>query len=187
LRTAGALVVALVGALVTGCGDAGQTSGAGVPECEASGELVTIAQAVPTATFVPCIEALPVGWSFGDMEVRDGRASFTLSNDRAGVRSVEVTLEATCDTSDATELSGSGRPHRFLRVDELSTRRRGAWLHRFPGGCVTYGFSVPTDTYDFDAFNVELETALGFFSRRTIAADVMRRYGAELDGSTAAT
>ena len=187
MRVPGAVVVGLVGALLAGCGDEGETSGAGVPECEASGELVTIAQAVPTATFVPCIEELPVGWSFGDMEVRDGRASFSLSNDRAGVRSVVVTLEESCDTSGATELSGSGRPGRFLRLDQLATRRRGAWLHRFPGGCVTYGFSVPTDTYDFDAFNVELESALGFFSRRTIAADVMRRYGAELDGSTAAT
>ena len=187
MRPGRALVLALAGSLAAGCGGEGLVAEAGVPECEPSGELVAIAQAVPTATFVPCIEEFPVGWSFGGMDVRDGHASFSLSNDRAGVRSVEVTLDETCDTSGATELSSAGRPRRYLRVDELAARRRGAWLHRFAGGCVTYGFSVPTDTYDFDAFNVELEAALGFFSRREIAADVRRRYGTELEGTPAAT
>lgn len=181
MRRGRALVPALVCGLLAGCGGDGVAAEAGVPECEPSGELVAIAQAVPTATFVPCIEEFPVGWSFGGMEVRNGHASFSLSNDRAGVRSVEVTLDETCDTSGATELSSTGRPRRYLRVDELAARRRGAWLHRFAGGCVTYAFSVPTDTYDFDAFNVELEAAMGFFSRREIAADVRRRYDTELD------
>ena len=187
MRPGQGLALVLVGALVAGCGSDGFAAEAGVPECEPSGELVAIAQAVPSATFVPCIEEFPVGWSFGGMDVRDGHATFSLSNDRAGVRSVEVTLAETCDTSGATELSSAGRPRRFLRVDELAARRRGAWLHRFVGGCVTYGFSVPTDTYDFDAFNVELEAALGFFSRREIATDVRRRYGTELDAASTGT
>ena len=187
MRPVRAQALVLVGVLLAGCGGDGVAAEAGVPECEPSGELVAIAQAVPSAAFVPCIEEFPVGWSFGGMDVRNGRASFSLSNDRAGVRSVEVTLDETCDTSGATELSSAGRPRRFLRVDELAARRRGAWLHRFAGGCVTYGFSVPTGTYDFDAFNVELEAALGFFSRREIAADVRRRYGTELDGTSTGT
>ena len=40
---------------------------------------------------------------------------------------------------------------------------------------------MPKGRYDFDAFNVELDAALDFFDRSTIAAEVADRYGARLD------
>lgn len=173
-----ALAVALVGA---GCG-VDLSARQGVPECEPSGELVLIAQSVPSARHVPCIGTLPIGWDFSGMDVRRGRARFWLGNDRAGARAVRVTLAATCDTSGATELL-SDRPstRRFLRLDQLAVRNVGAWLHTFEGGCVTYDFAVPKSSYDFDAFNVELDAALDFFARDDIAAEVGERYDATLD------
>ena len=42
------------------------------------------AQAVPTASLVPCVRALPVGWSFGNVAVNDGRSVIALNHDRAG-------------------------------------------------------------------------------------------------------
>lgn len=170
-----------------GC-SGGLASTASVPECEPSGELVTIAQAVPTARFVPCIATFPVGWSFGEMDVREGRARYWLRNDRVGPRAVRVTLEPSCDTAGATELPSPGRSvRRWLRLDELDTVSRGAWLHEFQGGCVTHDFVVPRASYDFDAFNVELDTTLDLFSRRVIAEEVDRRYDAELDEGPASS
>lgn len=181
MRRRWAVLLAVVAVVPTGCGGT-FVAEAGVPECEASGELVAIAQAVPTARFVPCIEDFPVGWTFGGMDVRKGRASFWLDNDRVGPHSVQVTLEEACDTTGATALPPLGRgAQRSLRVDELDARSRGAWLHQYNGGCVTWDFEVPSGVYDFDAFNVELETALDFFPRSSIADEVRRRYGADLD------
>ena len=170
--------------VVSGCGT-DLSAREGVPECEPSGELVVIAQAVPSAGHVPCIEMLPIGWDFAGMDVRRGRARFWLGNDRAGARAVRVTLESTCDTSTATELpSDHPSTQRFLRLDQLGSRNTGAWLHTFDGGCTTYDFAVPERSYDFDAFNVELHAALDFFPRGDIAAEVLDRFDAELDPAT---
>lgn len=171
----------LAAVALPGC-DAGLTTTTGVPACEPSGELVTIAQAVPTARFVPCIRSFPVGWSFGGMEIEDGEASFWLRNDRVGPRAARVTLTPSCDTTGATRVpSDGGATRRSLRIDELGTRDRGTWLHEFSGGCVTFAFSVREGTYDLDRFNVELDDAIDLFPRAALAEEVERRYGAELD------
>ena len=39
--------------------------------------LLLMAQSVPTAALVPCVEILPVGWTLGDVLVGDGRSRFT--------------------------------------------------------------------------------------------------------------
>ena len=172
---------ALLPLVLAGCG-ADLSAREGVPECEPSGELVLIAQAVPSAEQVPCIASLPIGWDFAGMDVRRGRARFWLGNDRVGPRAVRVTLQATCDTAPATELpSDDPETRRFLRLDQLAARNTGAWLHTFDGGCTSYDFAVPKRSYDFDAFNVELHAALDFFARDDIADEVLDRFDAELD------
>ncbi|MEX2658471.1 MAG: hypothetical protein WD232_02150 [Acidimicrobiales bacterium] len=181
MTRARAVAVAAAAILLAGCGGDIATS-AGVPDCEPSGELVTIAQAVPSARFVPCIETFPIGWSFGEMELRDGRARFWLRNDRVGRQAVRVTLAARCDTSGSTEAPAPDEDiRRSLRVDDLDTHSRGTWLHEFEGGCVSYDFAVPRGRYDFDAFEVELDAALDFISRAALAREVERRYDTELD------
>src|SRR4029450_12853939 len=59
------------------------------PYCEYRGEpgtqfVVLMAQAVPSASRLPCIELLPPGWTVGDVFVRNGRARFALNSDRGG-------------------------------------------------------------------------------------------------------
>ncbi len=181
-------VVALAVAMVAGTAGCGTdlAARAGIPECQPSGELVLIAQAVPSASLVPCIDTLPIGWSFGGMDVRRGRSRFWLGNDRAGPRAVRVTLQSSCDTSGATELPPTrARTERFLRLDRLEPRSSGAWFHRFDGGCVTYDFVVPKGSYDFDSFNVEIDAALDLFERDEIADEVVDRYEAPLDAAGA--
>jgi tRNA A-37 threonylcarbamoyl transferase component Bud32 len=72
-----------------------------------------MAQAVPTATAVPCIRDLPEGWNFAGADVRDGEATFALSVGMSEAPLVAVTLAASCDTSNA-------RP---VPTDEAGTER----------------------------------------------------------------
>ena len=55
------------------------------------------AQAVPSATLIPCILPLPGGWSYGGSQVRSGLAQFWLDSDRAGTHAAEVRLTRACD------------------------------------------------------------------------------------------
>jgi hypothetical protein len=118
------------------------------PACEYRDEpgtpmTVLAAQAVPSATLLPCIDALPAGWSVSDVDIRNGHASFALDSDRAGDRAVTVVLERHCDVSEATRVP----------TDEPGTRRfeqigpvgpgigfTGTRFYLFEGGCSIYRF-----------------------------------------------
>ena len=41
------------------------------------------AQSVQSATLVPCVASLPVGWSLGNVYANSGRSGFTIDHDRA--------------------------------------------------------------------------------------------------------
>src|SRR5512132_3987076 len=72
------------------------------------GELfVLMAQSVPSATLIPCIEALPAGWAYGGSDVSNAVARFWLDSDRGGIQAVEVSLEASCPISGAVDVTNS--------------------------------------------------------------------------------
>lgn len=73
------------------------------PTCGTDDVMVLMAQAVPTASFVPCTTTVPMGWTAGGVGVQHGRAQFWLHSDRAGHRAVVVTLQQDCDTEGSTE------------------------------------------------------------------------------------
>ena len=115
------------------------------PTCRAQTVTVLMAQAVPTATAVPCIEALPTGLSFASAIAHNGEARFWLDSDRAGDRAVTVTLTGSCDTSSArpvpTDETGT---ERFDNDPAASSGGSGPdRFYRLPGGCVTYDYSAP--------------------------------------------
>ena len=63
------------------------------------------AQAVPTATLVPCVRTLPAAWMIANVTVNDGRSVITLGHDRAGDTPVEVTFRFSgdCDVTGTAE------------------------------------------------------------------------------------
>jgi hypothetical protein len=80
-----------------------------------------MAQSVPTASLVPCLQLLPVGWSVAEVAVNNGRSLITLNHDRGGKAALVVELTAACDPTVATEVTsehpggtplGAYRPHR---------------------------------------------------------------------------
>jgi hypothetical protein len=101
------------------------------------------AQAVPTATQIPCFFPLPVGWRYGESEVRSGLVRAWLDSDRAGDRAVELVLRQSCDVSRATRVQLKDAPPGLARYDEpLSLHPRSSISYfRFQGGCASYRFS----------------------------------------------
>src|SRR5829696_7005471 len=51
-----------------------------------------MAQSVPSASLVPCVQLLPVGWSVAEVAVNNGRSVITLDHDRAGTGAMRVEL-----------------------------------------------------------------------------------------------
>ena len=135
------------------------------PTCKAQNVTVLMAQAVPSATAVPCISSLPAGLSFGGATVHDGLARFWLDSDLAGGKAVMVTLTGTCDTSSARTVPTDDPAAE--RLDNTDTTASGGSrtdrFYRFPGGCVSYDFSFPAR--NAAELSADAEAALAFFPR----------------------
>jgi hypothetical protein len=153
------------------------------PTCKAQTVTVLMAQAVPTATAVPCIEALPAGLSFASAIARNGQATFWLDSDRAGNRAVTVTLAGSCDTSSARPAStDEAGTERFDANTAASSDGSGPdRFYRLPGGCVTYDYSIPALTDP--ALTASVDGALGFLARDDLVAYVHEQAGQPLCGA----
>jgi len=105
--------------------------------------VVLMAQAVASASRVPCLDTIPLDWHLSDVEVRDGSGRFWLGTDRDGDRLIEVALTASCSTGNATEIpSDQSGVRRMERVTELSPGYRGTSFYRFDGGCLSVRFQL---------------------------------------------
>lgn len=163
---AAALVLAVAPA---GCG--ADTSSTPMCSLDANfNALVLEAQAVPNADRVPCIRALPAGWSVLNTEIERGRARFALSSDRAGPRALQVTFSSRCDTSGATEIPSDERgTRRYERIEVVTPGFTGTRYYRFAGGCAAYRFEFEEEG---SALANEATLAVSFISRETLAEKV---------------
>jgi hypothetical protein len=178
-------VVAVVAAWVLLAGCAGIRSGSSFtearePSCRYQGRegtalMVLIAQAVPTASQLPCLELKPAGWSVRDVFVRNGRVRFTLDSDRVGQGAVQVVLQQFCSLGHVTRVpsdhSGTRRYQEVISI-EPGKRYRGAVYYLFPGGCVTYRLDFRSDEQARPLGEVTL--ALGFVARDTLRESISR-------------
>jgi len=146
---------------------------------------ILAAQAVPSATLIPCIKAFPVGWSYGGFFAESGTVRFWLDSDRAGIHAIQVELTPTCDTSGAVEVDdpGSGPGVRRLELPtSLEPRLTGSTFFTFTGGCVTM-------RYDFadgapSTLLLEARQAIELFPRKEAVA-LLAKDGALLCGAEA--
>ena len=144
------------------------------------------AQAVPSATLMPCANPLPGGWSVGGFEVRSGLARFWLDSDRAGARAAEVRLTSSCDVAGATQLPPMSRGWPPMQRYEAPTAQQPPATVRyylFTGGCATYrlAFSRQTAPELFD----QADQFLGFTTRSRYVNGVRIKQGLTLCGTGA--
>ncbi len=113
--------------------------GVSPPACGTGHSMILLAQAVPSAAMLPCIAALPSGWTADGADVGNGRAVFWLDSDQAGRRAVTITLTAACNTSGAVRIPsdqpGAARYERPLTLQPRFTLVR---MYTVAGGCVIY-------------------------------------------------
>jgi hypothetical protein len=160
-----ALAALLVGSSLAAC--AARYMADVAPDCRKAETLVLMAQSVPSAEQVPCIDALPAGWTFEDLNIRRGTSSFSLDSDRAGHRAIVVRLFASCPVGRATEIaSDEVGTRRFERVESVVGEYRGTRYYLFDGGCVTYRFDFSRRGL---ALVNEVSLAIGFISREKVA------------------
>jgi hypothetical protein len=143
--------------------------GVNPPACGAGHSMILSAQAVPSSALLPCIAALPSGWTAGGADVGNGRAAFWLDSDQAGRRAVTVTLTAACDTSGAQRIpSDQNGAERFERPLTLEPRFTLVRMYTFAGGCVSYRFSFVPGAAPSLAISVDEAVA---FEPRSVPAD----------------
>jgi len=108
-----------------------------------SNGVILMAQSVPSASWVPCLETMPLGWHFSTMDVERDAARFWLDSDRDGTHAIEVRLTESCNTDGATEIP-SDRPEmrRLERVTQVSPQYVGRRFYLFEGGCITVLFQL---------------------------------------------
>ena len=128
------------------------------PACGTGQAMQLMAQAVPTATRLPCVSSLPPGWSVGSAETIRGTATFEVGTDGGSGDPVTVTLTGSCpDPVEGTEQ---------IEID---------------GGCVTYRSTLRHPTVPSFASG----GGLSFTSRTDLITAVDAETGQVLCGALA--
>jgi tRNA A-37 threonylcarbamoyl transferase component Bud32 len=182
-------MLAVIAAAVFETGDAffpaARNLGVSAPSCGTGHSMILSAQAVPSSALLPCLAALPAGWSIGGADISSGHASLWLDSDRAGPRAVTVTLTAACDTTGARQIpSDQPGTRRFEQPLSLAPQFSDVRFYTFPGGCATYRFNFAPGASPVLA--VAAGSALSFQSRPVLVDFVRRTEGLALCGRGAA-
>ena len=180
------MAAALATLLLAGCAapvglETGHAPTCRTAEVTGSNPVVLMAQAVPTASLLPCIALLPTGWRYQrELDIRSGRASFLLGSDRAGPRAVRVLLTERCDVGGATEVpSDELGTHRYELVASVRGGYQGTRFYRFDGGCVAYQFQLTDQARAVPVSEASL--ALGFVTRSSLDIELRERTGQRLN------
>jgi hypothetical protein len=137
------------------------------------------AQAVPSASLVPCVRDLPVGWSLANVAVNDGRSIISLHHDRAGGQAMEARLTTGCEVAGVAE-QASAPPG--VRRYQLVTRQgpvfQAVRFDVFPGGCVISRIrAVPSSQTEVMGAVPDI---LGYVTRDQLSQALDRRSGGRL-------
>jgi hypothetical protein len=149
-------------------------------DCDHLEPLWLMAQSVPSASLIPCVQLVPAGWSVAEVAVNNGRSLITLDHERGGKAALVVQLTASCDLTGATEVT-SEQPgaRRYLRTDRTSPGFSATRAYVFSGGCVTQRFSAaaPSELRLSDTASTEL----GFITREQLSQALRQRTDGRLE------
>ena len=161
--------VLLPALLMAGCGPQTTQQVFDVPNCriDASGTMILMAQAVPTASQLPCIKDMPEGWSFGGIDVKSGLAQFWLDSDRAGMSALKVLLTASCRPTGTQIPSDQLGSSLYLKIRKLGNRYVADRIYLLARGCITYRLNFPNG--EKAVLTTDAITAIGQLSRRQLA------------------
>jgi tRNA A-37 threonylcarbamoyl transferase component Bud32 len=135
------------------------------PECDTGRTMQLMAQAVPSAARVPCVDELPLGWHTANSRIINGQGQFTVGIGEGASHPVTVTLTATCP--------GESTQPRETRTSTL-----------IEGGCVTLETTIPDDSTE-RVPSFEPGGGLSFVERSDLVATVEQEEDLTLCGAGA--
>jgi tRNA A-37 threonylcarbamoyl transferase component Bud32 len=144
--------------------------------CDDLEPLWLMAQSVPSASLVPCVQLRPVGWTVTRVTVNDGRSVITVDHDRAGKGAVVVELAAAsaCDLAEAKEVTSELREaRRYWHVDSNAPVFAATRFYVFSGGCVTARLTAPAGSRQ--QLITETSSAFGFTTRQELRRALSQR------------
>jgi hypothetical protein len=151
--------VAVVPILViaTGCAPSANEQ----PTCRSDPPTLLMAESVATASLIPCVDALPQGWTWHSFQADDASATFSLEQ-QDGDGALEVALVGACDVSgDGEPVQGFPSAERYRSVNDTATNV--TWTSTFPGGCArtSLTFSSRPEQTEVD----RMQRAISFIPR----------------------
>ena len=150
------------------------------PACNPSQALALMAQSVPQASFVPCIEDLASGWRSTSFKAVRGHSRFVLVPSAEGGRPVPVVLVPGCDVSGLPPTTPRAAGVRtFRRLESITPRYKGTLYDVFPGGCVTYNFDFARGPHI--ALTEEFQASVALMSRAELRFGLHKKLGLDLD------
>ena len=150
-----------------------------VPGCDSTRRLALLAQAVPGAAYVPCLEEVPEGWSAGGFDVGRGHARFTLRSDRATSRPVQVELVGECAAAGAVPAPPRAEGVRTaIDLTSIGPRFTGTLIDVFAGGCIRYRFDFPRGPHI--GLMEDLQASVGLVARRELRLEIEKDLGVDL-------
>jgi tRNA A-37 threonylcarbamoyl transferase component Bud32/membrane-associated phospholipid phosphatase len=147
--------------------------------CSDQEALWLMAQAVPTAAAVPCVQLDPAGWSLNDVKAGAGFASIVFDIVQPFQEAaVTVDLLPSCDLAGATEIS-SEQPaaRRYIRIDRSASPTRVTRVYTFEGGCISERFVSDLSP---ERLASDASSTFGFVTRSQLARDLSRRSAGRL-------
>jgi tRNA A-37 threonylcarbamoyl transferase component Bud32 len=136
------------------------------------------AQAVPSASLIPCMQALPAGWTVVGGTANNGRAEWIVDhNVTSGGTDEEqllISLTRSCDLSGTTEepRDASGVRH-YKRLSVGDDAFVATWIDVFEGGCASA--TTATTLSQWETLEVDLRAAWKYSTRAELAQVLQER------------
>ena len=125
-----------------------------------------------SATLIPCVRTLPVGWAFGAFETHEDTALFRLQADGGDGGIVDVELRPGCGDPVPGVVTETDEPGTEL-TQEIASRSpyRATWIYVFEGGCARYRIELGPETVAAEHLP-DLEDSLSFLERSELAREL---------------
>jgi hypothetical protein len=151
------------------------------PTCGTNNTMILMAQAVPSAHAIPCVDVLPPGWSISGVSVRAAEARFWLDSDRYGSHAVQIGLRAAdrCLLEPSDELNRITPGSQPFESEPSAPGGRPARTFVSGTACITHEFAPGID----EATIALLDSALELQPRTDLVAEVHHRSGLVLCGA----
>lgn len=141
------------------------------PDCVQGDSSLIVAQSVPGAELVPCLDGVPDGWNVASVIINENGTDILFDSDRAGEDAAHLRYKRSCDLGDAVLVpNDQAGAQTFEYIERLEPGFRGSRYFTFDGGCVWWEFDFDNDASA--TLSVELRNTLVFFTRDQVNQNI---------------